>query len=162
MNRQWLLFLALVAGAAFAHHGRMQEHLLNVQVLSAGRYAETSAGFVRTSGHVEIGAPVAPIEQTDRISLRTGERFGFCFQVSGFLEDGDADLQKIVTHPVVTAGDSTVSGYVGTIELNVIGGRAEGCIGHTLESGADLIAGRWTIALGGGETTLAERSFIVE
>ncbi|MEX0960041.1 MAG: hypothetical protein WDZ63_12205 [Burkholderiales bacterium] len=164
MNRQWLLLFALAAGAAgaaFAHHGRMQEHLLKVEVLGSGVYAQASEGFVRTAGHARADSRAVLVRPGDRVARVAGEQFGFCFEVSGFLEDGEVDLQKIITHPPVPAGNQAVSGYVSTIELDVAGGRARGCIGHTLEGG-DLVAGRWVVALGAGETTLAERSFTVE
>jgi hypothetical protein len=92
--------------------------------------------------------------------MRPGEYFGFCFEADGFLEDGEADLQKIVTHPARTTGEREVDGFVQEVELMVARGKASGCIGHVLGE-EDLIPGRWTIALGAGETTLAQRTFDV-
>jgi hypothetical protein len=146
-------------GAALAHHGRVQEHLLNAEITSFGRYAGTGGGFVRTAGHAPVRGQDPLLETTGQIPLRTGERFGFCFEVRGFVEDGEADLQKIVTHPAIKVSGRTVDGFVQEVELEVVAGRAAGCIGHALDSAQDLIAGRWTIALGAGETTLVERSF---
>jgi hypothetical protein len=153
------IFLAAASGLALAHHGRVQEHLLKAEITSFGRYAGTGGGFIRTAGHAPVSGGERLLKTTDRIPLRIGERFGFCFEVSGFLEDGEVDLQKIVTHPVANIGGRAVDGFVQEVELKVAGGKATGCIGHALDSEPDLIAGRWTIALGAGETTLAERSF---
>ena len=154
-----VVLLALSGAAALAHHGRVQEHLLKADITSFGRYAGTGGGFVRTAGHAAVRGQERLLETTEHIALRIGERFGFCFEVSGFLEDGEADLQKIVTYPAVLAGGRTVEGFVQEVELAVVGGRAAGCIGHGLDSAQDLIPGRWTIALGAGETTLATRTF---
>jgi len=151
-----VVILLATSGLALAHHGRVQEHLLKAEVSSFGRYAGTGGGFIRTAGH---SADDRLVETTDRIPLRIGERFGFCFEVTGFLEDGEVDLQKIVTHPSAQSGERKFEGFVQEVELQVVGGKAAGCIGHSLESERDLIAGRWTIALGAGETTLLERSF---
>lgn len=157
-----VVLASLVAsGVALAHHGRVQEHLLKAEVSSFGRYAGTGGGFIRTAGHAPVSAEDRLMETTDRIPLRIGERFGFCFEVTGFLEDGEVDLQKIVSHPAVNVGGRKVNGFVQEVELEVGGGKATGCIGHALVSEPDLIAGRWTIALGAGETTLAARSFEV-
>lgn len=149
------------AGAALAHHGRLQEHLLSAQVISAGRYTQADAGFVRTAAHAIVGRSALLLEETDRVPIRPGERFGFCFEVVGFLEDGEVDVQKIVTHPAVAIDERTLDGYVETIELNVINNRASGCIGHALDAEVDFVPGKWTIALGAGETTLVERSFVL-
>lgn len=161
-SRLVLISLLFVAGVATAHHGRLQEHLLSAQVISAGRYADATAGFVRTAVHSAVDRSAVLVEETDRVPLRLGERFGLCFEVAGFLEDGEADLQKIVTHPALSVGDRTADGYVQTIELTVVNGRAAGCIGHTLESEAELVPGQWSVALGAGETTLLERTFTLE
>jgi hypothetical protein len=157
---RYLLVVALFGGSGFAvaHHGRLQEHLLKVDVVSAGRYTDTGAGFIRTAGHAPVSSPATLIEAADQVPMRVGERFGFCFEATGFLEDGEADLQKIVTHPSRNAGTHAVDGFVQEVELTVSGGKASGCVGHVLGA-EDLIAGRWTIALGSGETTLVERSF---
>ncbi|HZP92851.1 MAG TPA: DUF3859 domain-containing protein [Burkholderiales bacterium] len=164
MRKQIVLAGALlaIATAAAAHHGRLQEHLLKVDVTSAGRFAAGGEGFVRTAGQAPVRGTAALLEATDRVPLRIGERFGFCFEVSGFLEDGEGELQKIVTHPAVAVGGARVEGFVQEIALDVTGGKASACIGHTLATAQDLIPGRWTIALGAGETTLAERAFILE
>jgi hypothetical protein len=151
--------LALAGGLALAHHGRLQEHLLNAEITSFGRYTDTGGGFVRTAGHAMVRGHDTLLETTQEIPLRIGERFGFCFEVSGFLEDGEADLQKLVTHPTMKTGERTVNGFVQEVELEVVAGKAAGCIGHALDSAQELMAGSWTIALGAGETTLAERSF---
>ncbi|MGH8629735.1 MAG: DUF3859 domain-containing protein [Burkholderiales bacterium] len=137
----------------------MQEHLLKAEITSFGRYVDTGGGFIRTAGHAPVRAQEKLLETTGLVPLRIGERFGFCFEVSGFLEDGEVDLQKIVTHPAVAVGGHTVEGFAQEVELEVSAGRAAGCIGHSLDSGQDLVSGRWTVALGAGETTLAERSF---
>lgn len=154
-----VVLLALSAAVALAHHGRVQEHLLKADITSFGRYADTGGGFVRTAGHAPVRGQEKLLETTEIVPLRVGERFGFCFEVGGFLEDGEADLQKIVTHPEVVLDGRKVEGFVQEVELEVAGGRATGCIGHTLDSAEDLIPGRWTVALGAGETTLAARKF---
>lgn len=151
--------LLVTTGVALAHHGRVQEHLLKAEVTSFGRYADTGGGFIRTAGHAQVHGQDRLLEATLEIPLRIGERFGFCFEMSGFLEDGEADLQKIVTHPAVKRAGRSVDGFVQEVELQVVNGKASGCIGHALDAEQDLIAGTWTIALGAGETTLAERSF---
>ena len=161
-GRLVLILLLFVAGAAAAHHGRLQEHLLSAQVISAGRYADATAGFVRTAAHSAVDRSAVLVEETDRVPLRLGERFGFCFELTGFLEDGEADLQKIVTHPSVAVDDRAIDGYVDTIELSVINGGAAGCIGHAVDTDRELIPGKWTIGLGAGETTLVERTFMLE
>jgi hypothetical protein len=150
----------LASTFALAHHGRLQEHLLQVEVVSVGRYTETGAGFIRTAGHAPVSSPATLVEATDQVPMRMGERFGFCFEATGFLDDGEADLQKIVTHPSRKAGSHDVDGFVQEVELTVVGGKAVGCIGQVLGED-DLIPGRWTIALGAGETTLAEHHFEV-
>jgi hypothetical protein len=159
MSLAVIMVLTLASAFALAHHGRVQEHLLKAEVSSSGRYAGSGGGFVRTAGHALVGSEDRLLETTDQIPLRLGERFGFCFEVTGFLEDGEVDLQKIVTHPAARPGESRFEGFVQEVELRVVGGKAGGCIGHALASERDLIAGRWTIALGAGETTLVERSF---
>lgn len=155
------MLLVATSALAFAHHGRLQEHLVSARVLSAGRYGADAEGFVRASAHVAASRIAAPIAQGDRIQLTPGERFGFCFEVDGFLEDGEVDLQKIVTHPAIEIDGRRVDGYADTIEVAVAGGKARGCIGHTLAAD-EWIAGVWTIGLGFGETTLLERRFVVE
>ncbi len=155
------LVLALASGAGLAHHGRLQEHLLSAKVLSAGRYAQHTEGFVRTATHAAAGALVAPFEETARIPLRAGERFGFCFEAEGFLDDGEVDLQKIVTHPPAVVAGRVADGYVNEVELIAAGGTARGCIGHTMAAD-ERRAGEWTIALGAGETTLVSRRFTLE
>lgn len=154
-----MIALLTASGLTLAHHGRVQEHLLEAEVTSFGRYAETGGGFIRTAGHARVRGQDRLLEATLEIPLRIGERFGFCFEVSGFQEDGEADLQKIVTHPVVKRAGRSVDGFIQEVELAVANGKASGCIGHVLDAEQELIPGRWTIALGAGETMLAERSF---
>ncbi len=153
------MIVLLASGLALAHHGRVQEHLLKAEIKSSGRYTDTGGGFIRTAGHAPVRGQEKLLETTAQIPLRIGEHFGFCFELTGFLEDGEADLQKIVTHPAKSVGGRTIEGFVQEVELEVMAGKAAGCIGHAVESEQDLVAGRWTVALGAGETTLAERVF---
>jgi hypothetical protein len=153
--------LALASGLAFAHHGRLQDHLLRGTILSYGSYGAGSAAFLQRAAHAPGGAAgIELVEQTTILAAQPGVRFGFCVSVTGALEDGDLDLQKVVVHPPVFGADDKVStGYEQEIELTAAGGEAIACLGHTLESEAEAVPGRWTVRLMAADQVIAEKTF---
>ena len=153
--------LALASGMAFAHHGRLQDHLLRGTILSYGIYGTGSGAFLQRTAHAPGGpAGIELVEQTTILAAQPGTRFGFCASVTGALDDGDLDLEKAVVHPPVFGADGAVStGYVQEIELTAAGGEAIACLGHTLESEAEAVPGRWTVRLTAADQVIAEKSF---
>jgi len=153
--------LALAGGGASAHHGRLQDHLLRGTILSYGIYGTGSGAFLQRTAHAPGGpAGIELVEQTSILAAQPGTRFGFCVSVTGALDDGDLDLEKTVLHPPVFGADGTVStGYKQEIELTAAGGEAIACLGHTLESEAEAVPGRWTVRLMAADQVIAEKSF---
>ena len=153
--------LALASGLALAHHGRLQDHLLRGTILSYGIYGTGSGAFLQRAAHAPGGpAGIELVEQTTILTAQPGTRFGFCVSVTGALDDGDLDLEKVVLHPPVFGTDGTVStNYEQEIELTAAGGEAIACLGHTLESEAAAVPGRWTIRLMAADQVIAEKSF---
>jgi hypothetical protein len=157
-----LPFLLMVAsGLAVAHHGRLQDHLLRGTILNYGIYTAASEAFLKRATHVP-GSPagIELVEQTTILPGQSGLHFGFCVSVAGALEDGDLDLIKVVSHPPVFSADGSIStGYEQEIELAAAGGEATACIGHTLESEAEAVPGKWTVALMAADQVIAEKTF---
>lgn len=153
--------LALGSGLALAHHGRLQDHLLRGTILSYGIYATGSGAFLQRTAHAPGGpAGIELVEQTTILAAQPGMRFGFCVSVTGALDDGDLDLEKVILHPPVFGTDGTVStGYEQEIELTAAGGEAIACLGHTLESEAAVVPGRWTVRLMAADQVIAEKTF---
>lgn len=153
--------LVMVSGLAAAHHGRLQDHLLRGTILSYGIYGTGSGAFLQRAAHAPGGpAGIELVEQTTILAAQPGSRFGFCVSVTGALEDGDLDLEKVILHPPVFKADGTVStGYEQEIELTAAGGEAIACLGHTLESDADAVPGRWTVRLKAADQVIAEKTF---
>jgi len=153
--------LALASGLALAHHGRLQDHLLRGTILSYGIYGTGSGAFLQRTAHAPGGpAGIELVEQTSILAAQPGTRFGFCVSVTGALDDGDLDLEKVVLHPPVFGADGTVStSYEQEIELTAAGGESIACLGHTLESEAEAVPGRWTVRLMAADQVIAEKSF---
>jgi hypothetical protein len=153
--------LALASGLALAHHGRLQDHLLRGTILSYGMYGAGSGAFLQRAAHAPGGpAGIELVEQTTILAAQPGMRFGFCVSVTGALEDGDLDLEKVILHPPVFGDDDKVStGYEQEIELTATGGEAIACLGHTLESEAEAVPGRWTVRLMAADQVIAEKTF---
>ena len=155
--------VALLAanGLALAHHGRTQDHLLRGTILSYGVYGTGSAAFLQRAAHAPGGpAGIELVEQTTILTAQSGLRFGICVSVTGALEDGDLDLEKVILHPPVFGADGTVStGYEQEIELTASGGEAIACLGHTLESETEAVPGRWTVRLMATDQVIAEKIF---
>jgi len=155
------LALAAASGLALAHHGRLQDHLLRGTILSYGIYGSGSAAFLQRAAHAPGGpAGIELVEQTTILAAQSGTRFGFCVSVTGALDDGDLDLEKAVVHPPVFRADDTVStGYEQEIELTAAAGEAIACLGHTLESAAEVVPGKWTVRLMAADQVIAEMTF---
>ena len=153
--------LALASGLASAHHGRLQDHLLRGTILSYGVYSTGSGAFLQRAAHAPGGpAGIELVEQTTILAAQPGTRFGFCVSVTGALEDGELDLEKVIVHPPVFGDDDQVStGYEQEIELTATGGEATACLGHTLESDAEAVPGRWTVRLMAADQVIAEKTF---
>ncbi|MGQ0577981.1 MAG: DUF3859 domain-containing protein [Betaproteobacteria bacterium] len=153
--------LAFASGLALAHHGRTQDHLLHGTILNYGVYGTGSAAFLQRAAHAPGGpAGIELVEQTAIPTAQRGLRFGFCVSVTGALEDGDLDLEKVISHPPVIAADGTVStGYEQEIELTASGGEAIACLGHTLEGEAEAVPGRWIVRLMAADQVIAEKIF---
>jgi len=155
------LALAAASGLALAHHGRLQDHLLRGTILSYGIYGTGSGAFLQRAAHAPGGpAGIELVEQTSILAAQPGTRFGFCVSVTGALQDGDLDLEKVILHPPVFGGDDKVStGYEQEIELVAKDGEATACLGHTLENEAEAVPGRWTIRLLAADQVIAEKAF---
>jgi hypothetical protein len=153
--------LLAASGLALAHHGRLQDHMLRGTILSYGIYGTGSGAFLQRTAHAPGGpAGIELVEQTTILAAQPGMRFGFCVSVTGALEDGDLDLEKVILHPPVFGADSKVStGYEQEIELTAAGGEAIACLGHTLESEAEAVPGRWTVRLMAADQVIAEKTF---
>ena len=153
--------LALASGLASAHHGRLQDHLLRGTILSYGVYSAGSGAFLQRAAHAPGGPDgIELIEQTSILAAEPGVRFGFCVSVTGALEDGDLDLEKVIVHPSVFGDDDKVStGYEQEIELTAAGGEVTACLGHTLESNDEAVPGRWTVRLMAADQVIAEKTF---
>jgi hypothetical protein len=153
--------LVVASGLTAAHHGRMQDHLLRGTILSYGIYGTGSGAFLQRAAHAPGGpAGIELVEQTTILAAQPGSRFGFCVSVTGALEDGDLDLEKVILHPPVFKADGTVStSYEQEIELTAAGGEAIACLGHTLESEAEAAPGRWTVRLMAADQVIAEKTF---
>jgi hypothetical protein len=153
--------LLAASGLALAHHGRLQDHMLRGTILSYGIYGTGSGAFLQRTAHAPGGpAGIELVEQTTILAAQPGMRFGFCVSVTGALEDGDLDLEKVILHPPVFGADSKVStGYEQEIELTAAGGEAIACLGHTLESEAEAVPGRWTVRLMAADQVIGEKTF---
>lgn len=153
--------LLAASGLALAHHGRLQDHLLRGTILNYGVYSTGSGAFLQRAAHAPGGtAGIELIEQTSILAAQPGTRFGFCVSVTGALQDGDLDLEKVIVHPPVFGGDDKVStGYEQEIELVAKDGEATACLGHTLENEAEAVPGRWTIRLMAADQVIAEKAF---
>lgn len=155
------VLLTVASGLVAAHHGRLQDHLLRGTILSYGVYGTGSDAFLQHTAHAPGGpAGIELVEQTTILAAQPGVRFGFCVSVTGTLEDGDLDLQKVIVHPPVFSADDKVStGYEQEIELTAAGGEAIACLGHTLASEAEAVPGRWAVRLMAADQVIAEKAF---
>ena len=155
------VLLTVASGLALAHHGRLQDHMLRGTILSYGVYSTGSGAFLQRAAHAPAGpAGIELVEQTSILAAQPGTRLGFCVSVTGALEDGDLDLEKVILHPPVFGGDDKVStGYEQEIELVAKDGEATACLGHTLENEAEAVPGRWTIRLMAADQVIAEKAF---
>jgi len=118
-----------------------------------GRSAAHSACSRRPAG-IEL------VEQTAILPAQAGLHFGFCVSVTGAVEDGDLDLEKVILHPPVFDADGKVStGYEQEIELVAKDGEATACLGHTIEPEAEAVPGRWTVRLMAADQVIAEKTF---
>lgn len=155
--------LAMASGISIAHHGRLQDHTLRGSLLSYGLYGTGSDAFLRQMAHASGNpAGIDLIEQTAVVPAMAGVRFGFCVNITGALEDGDLDLEKVVTHPPLFMQDGSVStGYEHEIELVAKDGEATACLGHTLQSESDAVPGKWTIALMAADQIVVAKTFEV-
>jgi hypothetical protein len=153
--------LALASGLALAHHGRMQDHLLRGTIVSYGMYGTGSGAFLQRTAHAPGGpAGIELVEQTTILAAQPGLRFGFCVSVTGVLEDGDLDLEKVILHPPVFGADGQIStGYGQEIELVAKDGEATVCLGHTIETEAEAVPGKWTVRLLAADQVIAEKTF---
>lgn len=153
--------LVAASGIALAHHGRLQDHLLRGTILSYGLYGTGSGAFLQRTAHAPgSAAGIELVEQTTILAAQAGLRFGFCVSVTGALEDGDLDLEKVILHPPVFGEDGAVStAYEQEIELTVSAGEAIACLGHTLESEIEAVPGRWTVKLMAADQVIAEKIF---
>jgi len=156
-----VMLLALASGLALAHHGRLQDHLLHGTILSYGIYGTGSGAFLQRTAHAQGGAAgIDLIEQTAILAAQPGLHFGFCISVTGALEDGDLDLEKVILHPPVFDADGQVStGYGQEIELVAKDGGATACLGHTIETEAEAVPGKWTVRLLAADQVIAEKTF---
>src|SRR5260370_4025424 len=120
------VLLVGASGLALAHHGRLQDHLLRGTILSYGIYGTGSGAFLQHTAHAPGGpAGIELVEQTAILPAQPGLHFGFCVTVTGALEDGDLDLEKVILHPPVFDVDGKVStGYGQEIELAAKDGEA--------------------------------------
>ncbi len=153
--------LALASGLALAHHGRLQDHLLRGTILSYGIYSSGSGAFLQRTAHAPGGpAGIELVEQTTILAAQPGLRFGFCVSVTGALEDGDLDLEKVILHPPVFGADGQIStGYGQEIELVAKNGEATACLGHAIETEAEAVPGKWTVRLLAADQVIAEKTF---
>ena len=155
------VLLAVASGLALAHHGRLQDHLLRGTILSYGVYGTGSGAFLQRAVHAPgASAGIELAEQTNILAAQPGMRFGLCVSVTGALEDGNLDLEKVILHPPVFGADGKVStGYEQEIELTATGGEAIACLGHMLESETEAVPGRWTVRLMAADQVIAEKIF---
>jgi hypothetical protein len=153
--------LVLASGLALAHHGRLQDHLLRGAILSYGMYGSVSGAFLQRTAHAPGGpAGIDLIEQTTILAAQPGLHFGFCVSVTGALEDGDLDLEKVILHPPIFDADGKGStGYRQEIELVAKNGEATACLGHTIETEAEAVPGKWTVRLLAADQVIAEKTF---
>ena len=155
------VLLVVASGLALAHHGRLQDHLLRGTILSYGIYGTGSGAFLQRTAHAPGGpAGIELVEQTAILPAQPGLHFGFCVTVTGALEDGDLDLEKMILHPPVFDADGKVStGYEQEIELAAKDGEATACLGHTIETEAEAVPGKWTVRLLAADQVIAEKTF---
>jgi len=155
------VLLTVASGLALAHHGRLQDHLLRGTILSYGIYSSGSGAFLQRTAHAPGGAAgIDLIEQTAILAAQPGLHFGFCISVTGALEDGDLDLEKVILHPPVFDANGKVStGYGQEIELVAKNGEATACLGHTIETEAEAVPGKWTVRLLAADQVIAEKTF---
>jgi len=155
------VLLSVASGLALAHHGRLQDHLLRGTILSYGIYGTGSGAFLQRTAHAPGGpAGIELVEQTAILPAQAGLHFGFCVSVTGAVEDGDLDLEKVILHPPVFDADGKVStGYEQEIELVAKDGEATACLGHTIETEAEAVPGRWTVRLMAADQVIAEKTF---
>jgi len=155
------VLLVVASGLALAHHGRLQDHLLHGTILSYGIYGTGSGAFLQRTAHASGGpAGIELVEQTAILPAQPGLHFGFCVTVTGALEDGDLDLEKVILHPPVFDVDGKVStGYGQEIELAAKDGEATACFGHTIETETEAVPGKWTVRLLAADQVIAEKTF---
>jgi hypothetical protein len=155
------VLLVVASGLALAHHGRLQDHLLRGTILGYGIYGTGSGAFLQRTAHAPGGpAGIELVEQTAILPAQPGLHFGFCVIVTGALEDGDLDFEKMILHPPVFDADGKVStGYGQEIELAAKDGEATACLGHTIETEAEAVPGKWTVRLLAADQVIAEKTF---
>jgi len=156
-----IIVLVFASGLALAHHGRLQDHLLRGTILSHGIYGTGSGAFLQRTVHAPGGpAGIELVEQTAILPAQAGLHFGFCISVTGALEDGDLDLEKVILHPPIFDADGKVStGYRPETELVAKNGEATASLGHTIETEAEAVPGKWTVRLLAADQVIAEKTF---
>jgi len=101
------------------------------------------------------------LTQTREIPIRSGVRFGFCFEVPLDSAEDSTMLVETLAHPPVRKRGIDDTGYSVPRMFSIEDGRATGCARSVARSASDLAAGRWKFSVSDGGGDLVVQEFIV-
>lgn len=112
------------------------------EVIGTEKRIETPTGVVKKISGAEL------YRVTKTVPLEIGREFGFCYELTGFKNDVEVEIQWIVKHPLMVKpnGDRSI-GYQYSRVLPVENGKAERCPSYKFEHQWELREGNWGFAV---------------
>lgn len=102
------------------------------------------------------------LKKTTVIPVKSGIRFGFCFEADiDFFEDSYMLIESLVHPPISAQGSSEDVGYSVPRMFPVREGVARGCSAFRARDVSDLRRGAWTFTISDGEQDLVVQEFSV-
>jgi len=135
------------------------------KVTQFGTYAARSSGTVRekpgaSTGKSILGSVLEPLEQTDRVPLRIGARFGYRYWLQFPPDMSRADIRRVLLHPEMTLPDgSRVSQSERMVRKRTTHGIVTALDAYALSENYELVAGEWTFQLWHQDLLLIEQKF---
>lgn len=103
------------------------------------------------------------LKKTTRIPIRSGIRFGFCFEANiEFFEDRYMLVETLSHPPVSSGGVGEDRGYSVPRMFKVRNGIAYGCSGYRARDLSDLRPGVWKFTISDGDEELVSQEFNIK
>jgi len=157
--RAVLLGLGLAVMFGCRHHGDQRASIAEYGVFEARsgknvKASETSLKYLVALDDIRL------VEQTESVVATKGVRFGIRYRIEG-RQDVDPVVVTIkLRHPAITDPTTKTSS---TVELWQQRPKVDGLTyaGFTMDSEWEMVPGKWTFEIWGGDAKLAEQTFSV-